>query len=133
MTWPRVDGLRSLELGSAGEMRTRLNGLVLAGRKRATAGVLAEYEQEGERLEHVGERLALLDDEGRHVGTVEVTSVEVRRFAHVPWEFAAAEGEGHPDLEAWRTGHQRFWAREGLEVTDGTKIVMVRFELSSAQ
>ena len=51
MTWPRVGGLRTLELGSPGEMRSRLNALVLAGRKRATAGVLAvDYEQEGEPL-----------------------------------------------------------------------------------
>ena len=131
MTWPRVDGLRTLELGSPGEMRARLNGLVLAGKKRATAGVLAvDYEQEGEPLEHVGERLALLDDDGRQVATVEVTSVTIARFADVPWEFAAAEGEGHPDLEAWRTGHQRFWARHGTIVTDDTEIVMVRFALA---
>ena len=132
MSWPRVDGLRSLELGSPGDMRARLNGLALAGRKRATAGVLAEYEQEGEPLEHVGEQLALVDDDGRRVGTVVVTSVEVRRFADVPWEFAAAEGEGHADLDAWRTGHQRFWARHGMEVDDGTDIVMVHFDVADA-
>jgi uncharacterized protein YhfF len=59
--WPRVDGLRSLELGAPGEMRAWLNGLVVEGRKRATAGLLAEYQTEGEELERVGERLAVLD------------------------------------------------------------------------
>lgn len=44
MTWPRVDGLRALELGSPGETRARLNGFALAGRKRATAGLVSEYE-----------------------------------------------------------------------------------------
>ena len=77
------------------------------------------------RVEH----LALLDDDGRRVGTVEVTAVEISRFADVPWEFAAAEGEGHPDLDAWRSGHQRFWAGHGTVVTDDTEIVMVRFAL----
>jgi uncharacterized protein YhfF len=129
MTWPRVDGLRSLELGSPGEMRARLNALVLAGEKRATAGVLAEYEQEGEVLEHVGEHLALVDDDGRRVATVEVTSVEVVPFAEVPWEFAQAEGEGHRDLDHWREGHRRFWASEGREVGDGTPVVLIRLAL----
>lgn len=129
MTWPRVDGMRSLELGSPGEMRARLNGLVLAGEKRATAGLVAEYEQEGEVLEHVGERLVLLDDDGAAVGVVEVTAVEVTTFGEVPWEFAQAEGEGHRDLEHWREGHRRFWAGEGMEVLDDTPVVMIRLAL----
>jgi hypothetical protein len=45
--WPRLDGLRALELGTPGEMRVRLNDLVVAGLKTATAGTLAEYEREG--------------------------------------------------------------------------------------
>ncbi|UMG91399.1 ASCH domain-containing protein [Nocardioides sp. TF02-7] len=130
MTWPRVDGLRALELGTPGELRARLNGLVLAGRKRATAGLLGEYDEEGEALEHPGERLALLDDAGARIATVEVTSVETVRFADVPWEFAAAEGEGDRDLEEWRAGHRRFWAAEGTAVTDDTEVVLVRFELA---
>lgn len=125
MTWPRVDGMRSLELGSPGEMRARLNGLVLAGHKRGTAGLVEEYEQEDEPLEHVGERLVLVDDDGAAVGTVEVTSVEVTTFGEVPWEFAESEGEGDRDLEEWRAGHRRFWASEGREVTDGTPVVMI--------
>ena len=110
-------------------MRDRLNALVLAGRKRATAGVLSEYEEEGEALEHVGERLALFDDDGRQIATVEVTSIEIAAFADVPWDFAAAEGEGHRDLEHWRTGHQRFWADQGAQVSDHTPIVMLRFRM----
>ena len=129
MTWPRVDGLRALELGSPGEMRARLNALVLAGKKRATAGVLAEYEHEDEVLEHVGERLALLDDGGQRVATVEVTSVDVVPFIGVPWDFAAAEGEGHRDLDEWRAGHRRFWAAHEMPVTDDTPIVLLRLKV----
>ena len=129
MTWPRIDGLRALELGAPGEMRDRLNALVLEGRKRATAGVLDEYEEEGEVVEHVGERLALLDSEAQQIATVEVTSVEVAAFSDVPWEFAAAEGEGHRDLEHWRSGHQRFWGAHGTPVQDDTPIVMLRLRV----
>jgi uncharacterized protein YhfF len=125
-----VDGLRALELGTPGSSRDKLNGLVLSGRKRATAGLLQEYEQEGEVLEHVGERLALLDDDGRALTVVEITDVQVRRFADVPWEFAAAEGEGDEDLDQWRAGHRRYWAAQGTPVDDSTQVVCLRFVLS---
>ncbi|MFI8945028.1 hypothetical protein ACIGO6_00715 [Streptomyces sp. NPDC053750] len=42
---PPHDG-RALELGTPGETRERLNALVLAGRKTATTGLLAEYVEE---------------------------------------------------------------------------------------
>ena len=53
--------MRGFELGSKGEMQDRLNALVLAGDKRATAGLWNEdYVLEGEALDEVGERQALL-------------------------------------------------------------------------
>lgn len=127
--WPRVDGLRALELGSPGAMRQRLNALVLSGAKRATAGVVDEYLEDGEALEYVGERLALLDDAGARVATVEVTGVTQVRFADVPWEFALAEGEGHASIEEWREGHLRYWRAEGRDITDDTEIVCLRLRL----
>ncbi|WP_344128905.1 ASCH domain-containing protein [Luedemannella flava] len=128
--WPRVDGLRALELGSPGEMRERLNALVLAGAKRATAGLAQEYDEEGEALEFVGERLALLDSAGERVATVEVTGVTTHRFVDVPWEFALAEGEGDESLDEWRDGHRRYWRDiEGRPVTDDSPVVCLRFRL----
>src|SRR4051812_49228890 len=62
MTWPRMDGLRTLELGTPGELRQELIGLVLSGPKRATAGLLSDYEIEGEALETAGEKLVLIGD-----------------------------------------------------------------------
>jgi uncharacterized protein YhfF len=50
VSWPRIDGLRTLELGTPGEMRARLTSYVLDGDKRGTAGLLAEYAEEGEEL-----------------------------------------------------------------------------------
>jgi uncharacterized protein YhfF len=40
--WARVNELRTLGLGTPGDMRADLNALVLAGTKTATAGLLAE-------------------------------------------------------------------------------------------
>ena len=131
MAWPRVDGVRALELGTPGDLREQLNHLVLTGRKRATASLLSEYTEEAEPVEHFGERLALLDSSGGHVATVQVTGVEVVPFRDVPWSFALAEGEGDADLEEWREGHRRFWVGVGTPVTDDTPVVCVRFVLAA--
>ncbi|MGC5018726.1 ASCH domain-containing protein [Micromonospora sp. DT47] len=130
--WPRIGGLRTLDLGTPGEVRANLNTLVLAGVKTATAGLLTEYAEEGEELEHVGERLAMVDDHDGLVAVVEVTGLEVVRFASVPWDFARSEGEGDRSIEEWREGHAAYWARVGTPVTDDTEIVCIRFRLVSA-
>ncbi|WP_432055917.1 ASCH domain-containing protein [Streptomyces sp. bgisy022] len=130
--WPRVDGMRALELGAPGEMRDRLNSLVLEGRKTATTGLMAEYAEETEGLEYPGERLALLDNDGRALATLEVTGVTRCSFADVPWEHARAEGEGDASLEDWRAGHRRFWNDEGTPVEDDTPVVCIAFRVVAA-
>jgi len=127
--WPRIEGLRVMELGFPGEQRERLNGYVLHGTKRATAGLLAEYAEEAEPLEHVGEVLVLVDSTGAAVARIRVTEVVQRRFAEVPWEFADAEGEGFRDLEHWRDGHRRHWAKDGRDIGDDTDLVCLAFDL----
>lgn len=127
--FPRVDGLRSIELGTPGSSRETLVGLVLHGNKRATAGLLGEYLREEEPVEHVGERLAMLDNTGQHVGTLEVTRVEVLRFADVPDEFALAEAEGDLNASDFRASHRAFWTREGEMITDETLVVTIYFDL----
>jgi uncharacterized protein YhfF len=127
--FPVVDGLRSIEFGTPGESRRRLISFVLNGNKRATAGLLTEYEAEGEPVEHVGELLAMVDDDMRHVGTLRVTRAEVRRFADVPDEFALAEAEGDLDAADFRASHLEYWTKAGETITDDTQVVTVYFEL----
>lgn len=127
--FPRVDGLRSIEFGTAGASRTTLVDLVLHGNKRATAGLLTEYETEGEPVEHVGELLAMVDNDGRHVGTLQVTQAEVLRFADVPDDFALAEAEGDLDAADFRASHRAYWSGVGETVADDTLVVTVYFDL----
>ncbi|GHC53822.1 ASCH domain-containing protein [Streptomyces flavofungini] len=127
--WPRVNGMRSLELCTPGALRAELNALVLAGAKTTTTGVLADYAKETEDLEYPGERLAVLDDDGGCVATVEITGTEVLPLADVTWAHADAEGEGFTGLADWRSGHDRHWARQGTHVTDGTLVVCLAFRL----
>jgi len=127
--FPVVNGLRTVEFGTPGEMRDRLVALVLHGNKRATAGLLSEYEAEGETVEHVGECLAVVDNDGVQVGTLKVTRVEVVKFADVPDEFALAEAEGDLNAADFRASHMQFWTSVGEVVTDSTPIVTVYFDL----
>jgi len=121
--------LRSMQIGTPGPMRQRLNALILAGEKRATAGLASDYEKEGEPLEHVGERLTLVDDVGEGVGIVVVTRVQTCRFIDVPWEFARTEAEGDESIEEWREGHRNYWTSEGEHIEDSTMVVLIWFEL----
>ena len=121
--------MRAMELGTPGEMRNRLNTLVLSGRKRATAMRARDYADDGEQMEQVGERLVLVDDAGARLATIEVTAVDVRRFAEVTWEFADAEGEGFTDAEDWRVRHRDFWNKFGEPVTDDTEIACIWFAI----
>ena len=84
--------MRTVEFGNPGESRDKLISHILDGNKRATAGTLEwDYIAENEPIETVGEKLAVLDNQNRHIATIQVTRVEVKRFADVPTEFALAE------------------------------------------
>lgn len=96
---PDVDGewasLPPVEFGFAGtDLRRELVDAVLRGEKTATAGLLVDYEREGEPLPRPGERFVVLDFDDRPVGVVETTEVRVVRMADVDLQFALEEGEG---------------------------------------
>lgn len=129
MSFPRVDGLRSMALGHPGPSRSFLNDCTINGSKRATAGLLSEYIDENEPWEHPGERMVLVDDDDQPVGLIEITRVEETTFSEVTWDFAVAEGEGYADLEDWRTIHRNFWAVDGVEIDDSTPVLCIYFDL----
>ena len=130
MTFPLVNGLRSIEFGNPGESREKLISLILDGNKRATAGTLEwDYLAENEPIETVGEKLAVLDNENQHVATIQATRVEIKRFADVPTEFALAEAEGDLSGDDFRESHFAFWSNQGLDINDDTEIVLMYFDL----
>ena len=133
MTFPVVNGLRGIEFGTKGEFRDELIALILDGKKRATAGTLEwDYRANGEDIEYVGEKLAVLNNEGEQVATIQATRVEVVRFADVPDEFALAEGEGDLSGDDFRKGHLRYWSSQGMTITEDTEIVLLYFDLISS-
>lgn len=130
MTFPVVNGLRTIEFGNPGESREKLISLILDGNKRATAGTLEwDYLAENEPIETVGEKLAVLDNQNRHIATIQTNRVEVKRFGEVPDEFALAEAEGDLNGDDFRESHFEFWSKLGLPINDETEIVLVYFDL----
>ena len=129
MAFKVVNGLRCIEFGTPGKSRESLTNLVLHGSKRATAGTAAEYAEEGEPVEHVGEELILLANDEIPVGKIRVTEVTECAFSEVPDRFALAEAEGDLNAEDFRNSHIAYWTRVGVEVSDEMPVVLVYFDL----
>ena len=127
--FPVVDNLRSIEFGTPGKSRQTLVNFVINGDKRATAGLAADYEKEGEEVEFVGECLSMVDNDGKHVATLQVTRVDTTRFADVPDEFALAEAEGDLNAADFRASHMQYWTKVGETITDDTMINQIYFTL----
>ena len=101
---------------------------MLEGRKRATTGLLAEYEEEAEPLPVAGALWVITDGTGAPVSVIRTTSVEIRRWADVDEAFAFEEGENDRTLTGWRDAHAWYFASIGRPVEDDTQLVLERFE-----
>ena len=133
--------METIELGFAGTpLREQLVAAVLRGDKTATAGLLVDYEREGEALPQPGRRSLLVDNDGKGVAILETTEVRVLRVGDCDEQFARDEGEGFETVAQWREAHDRFWRgyadeiRHHLgdpdwDVTDDTLFVAERFRL----
>jgi uncharacterized protein YhfF len=107
--------------------------LVLAGRKRATAGALWSYEAEGEELPQPGDFSVITDWSGTARAVIRTTAAEVVAFDKVTEEFAATEGEGDGSLAFWRDAHWAAFSRElegmGRSPSADMPVVCERFEV----
>jgi uncharacterized protein YhfF len=133
--------MKKAEFGFQGTpLRAQLVAAVLRGEKTATAGLLVDYERDGEPLPEVGERLSVIDNDGREVALIEITEVRVLRVGETDEQFARDEGEGFESVAAWREAHDRFWRSyvheirdyfgdPDWDVSDDTLYVAVRFRL----
>jgi uncharacterized protein YhfF len=122
-----VSDLPPFELGyPRTELRRQLVDAVLRGGKTATAGLLEEYEAEGEQPDAVGTRCALLGYDDEPVAVVEVTESRVVPAGEIDVDFARDEGEGFESVEDWRVAHEAFFGRP---IGPETPIVAVRFRV----
>lgn len=124
-----VQGMRTIEFGAPGKSRSNLIDMIIHGNKRATAGLLSDYIAEGEPVEHVGEKLGVLDNNDELVAVIQIVEVDQLRFADVPDRFAIAEAEGDLNAEDFRASHRLYWEAAGQEISDDTTVVTLYFDL----
>ncbi len=93
-----------------------LAALVLAGVKRATAGLVWSFEGAKIPLPAAG-NLSIVTNWARMPRCIiETIAVAVVPFEEVSEEFAATEGEGDGSLRYWREAHWAYFGRECLRI-----------------
>jgi len=119
--------------GDSVELADKLLALVLEGRKRATAGSVAEYEIEEFATPQVGDRWIVCDGQGRPRIVVETTDVRVGALSSVDDQFAWDEGEGDRTRADWLRGHTEYFTRSHAEADipfhPDIPVVFERFEV----
>jgi uncharacterized protein YhfF len=107
--------------------------LVLAGTKRATAGLLWSFEAQNRLPPKPGALSVVTDWHGIPLCVIETTAVAIVPFEEVSEEFAASEGEGDGSLRYWREAHWAYFGREcqliGKAPSPRMPIACERFEV----
>lgn len=125
---PAVD-----RFGDGAELTDELLGLVLAGTKRATAGLVADFAHEGEPLPRIGGHWVACDGAGRPRCILRTTELRLGRLDSVDDAFARDEGEGDRTRAGWLAGHERYFRRtqaaRGQAWDDDLEVVFERFRV----
>lgn len=119
--------------GDSDALAQELVDLVAFGPKRATAGLLLDYEQSGDPPPFPGLHTIYLDGSDRPAVLVRTTRVEVRPLREVDEAFAWDEGEGDRSLASWKANHEAYFRRKladgPVPFSEDLPVVLERFEL----
>jgi uncharacterized protein YhfF len=105
---------RRAVFGNTPAMSDDLLALVLMGRKMATCWAAIH----GDLGTMVGQRVTVVDGQGRDSAVIETTELALRRFDQIDAEWAAAEGEDDLTLESWLRSHEAYFRGEGVFAPD---------------
>jgi uncharacterized protein YhfF len=124
---PPIEGF-----GDSPAMADQLLALVIDGPKRATAGLVAAYEFDGEGLPSAGSHWIVTDGSGAERVVLRATDVRLGPVDSVDDSFAYDEGEGDRTRDSWLHGHRRFFERQvaqrGIAAPDGIDAMICVFE-----
>ncbi|MGY1672617.1 ASCH domain-containing protein [Geodermatophilus sp. SYSU D00710] len=119
--------------GDSRSLADELIALVLAGTKRATAGLAGDFAREEEPLPRIGGYWIACDGDGRPRAVLRSTELRVGRLDSVDDAFAWDEGEGDRTREDWLRGHLRYFTRTlaalGQAWDDELEVVFERFRV----
>jgi uncharacterized protein YhfF len=119
--------------GNTSEMARELAGLVLQGKKCATAS-LVEFNKSHPELAPVEDGYSVVTDfEGNPLCVIQTAEIRHLPFDEVDAQFAFDEGEGDQTLDNWRNEHWRYFTKEaaenGLEFNEKSLVCCERFKL----
>lgn len=119
--------------GDSVELAEELISLVLEGRKRATAGSVAQYEAEGQAVPQVGDLEIVTDGSLRPRAVLQLTEVRVGPLSSVDDQFAYDEGEGDRTRAWWLEAHTSFFRRVlpalGIDFDPDMATIFQRFDV----
>jgi len=105
--------------------------LVLAGTKRATAGLVWSFESASMLLPKAGDLSVVTNWARTPLCVIETQRVDIVPYEEVSADFAATEGEGDGSLRYWQQVHWAYFGREcqriGREPSPRMPVVCERF------
>ena len=99
------------QFGDSPELADDLLALVLAGTKRATAGLVADFAADGTPLPQPGDHWVVLDGRGAPAAVLRTTEARTGLLDGVDDAFAFDEGEGDRTRDDWLRGHRAYFSR----------------------
>lgn len=119
--------------GNTPEMALELAGLVISGKKFATASLASVNEIKPEETPEPDGYSVVTDFHGSPLCVIQTVEIRHLPFDEVDEQFASDEGEGDQTLEYWREVHRRYFAREaaelGLDFDEKSIVCCERFRL----
>ena len=119
--------------GDSRALADELIGLVLAGTKRATAGLVADFAVEGEPLPRIGGHWVPCDGDGVPRCVLRSTELRLGPLTSVDDAFAWDEGEGDRSRDGWLTSHLAYFRRtqaaRGEAWSNDLEVVFERFRV----
>ena len=121
------------QFGDHAALADELLGLVLAGTKRATAGLVTDFAHEDEPLPRIGGHWVVCDSAGNPRAILRTTELRLGPLASVDDAFAWDEGEDDRTRASWLAGHLAYFTRtqqaRGEAWSDELEVVFERFRV----
>jgi uncharacterized protein YhfF len=99
------------QLGDSAELADDLLGLVLSGRKRATATLVADFAADGQPLPRMGSHWVACDGAGAPRAVLRTVELRIGPLDSVDDAFAFEEGKDDRAWESWLREHTRYFRR----------------------
>ncbi|TFV66815.1 UNVERIFIED_ORG: ASCH domain-containing protein [Bacillus sp. AZ43] len=130
---PREEEPAVERFGDSAGLADELLGSVLAGTKRATAALVADFAADGQPLPRIGGHWIACDGAGTPRCVLRTTELRLGPLASGDDAFAWDEGEGDRTRASWLDAHERYFRRtqaaRGQAWDDDLEVVFERFRV----